>query len=175
VDSGPVVHLRVPRGPSRVHSPVGGGTVAVPASGVLCRSLARVRRVDSSTSCPQRCAQVGEISPRPLTRRHDRPEMPTAPSTPGDPRPCGPDLLVSPIGGRWPPSARRRAPGPGYGLGTDPGGSRGQDVERRRPVWGTVEMSTCRHGSPPHRPQSANMSTRALTCADGLDPQDPHQ
>ena len=59
--------------------------------------------------------------------------------------------------------------------GDGPGGTGGQEVEGRRPMCRTVEMSTCRHRDTPVHPQSANTSTRALTCADGLDPQLPHQ
>jgi hypothetical protein len=158
-----------------VHSPVGRGTVVVAASGVVRRSLVPVTSVDWSTSCPQRCAQVGEISPRPLTRRDDRPGASTVSSTPGDPCRSRVDLHLRCIAAGRGRASARSGPAPGHELGTDAGGTGGQDVERRRPMCVTVEMSTCRHRSPPVHPQWANMSTWALTCADGLDPQVPHQ
>jgi hypothetical protein len=158
-----------------VHSPVGRGTVVVAASGVVRRSLAPVTSVDWSTSCPQRCAQVGEISPRPLTRRDDRLGVSTASSTPGDPCRSPADLPVRRTAGGRGPVVGTQRPRTWVRTGDGRWGTGGQDVERRRPMCVTVEMSTCRHRSPPVHPQSANMSTSALTCADGLDPQVPHQ
>jgi hypothetical protein len=89
-----------------LHGPVGPGGPARPRVGVVRRSPVPVTPVDWSTSCPQRCAQVGEISPRPLTRRHDPPSTPTSSPTPGDDGPRRPDLHVHPVrGGRTPATA----------------------------------------------------------------------
>jgi hypothetical protein len=106
-----------------LHGPVGPGGPARPRVGAVRRSPVPVTPVDWSTSCPQRCAQVGEISPRPLTRRHDPPSTPTSSPTPEDDGPRRPDLRVHPVPGvgrRRPPCSGRT---PGYGLGTDAGGT----------------------------------------------------
>ncbi len=84
-----------------------------PHGGAMSRSLVPVTAVDWSTSCPQRCAQAGEISPRSLTRGHDLPG--------GRPRGLvlGTSTLVlltcaftatGLVGRRW-PGRRARAPG----------------------------------------------------------------
>lgn len=108
-----------------VHSPVGRRVVVVPAPGALCRSPAPVTTVDWSTSCPQRCAQVGEISPRPLTRRHDRPGVPTSSPTPGDPARRRPDLQVHRIGAGRTPAVGAPRPRTWVRTGDGPWGNRG--------------------------------------------------
>src|SRR3712207_7006905 len=49
---------------------VGSPVVVDPEGGVLSWSLVPVTAVDWSTSCPQRCAQAGEISPHSRSEEH---------------------------------------------------------------------------------------------------------
>jgi hypothetical protein len=123
---------------------------------------------------PGMCTAWGDL--RPSAHTGSRP----AQTDDGSPRPCdsrsrAADLHVCPSALVGSPAAVRRRRRAGYGLGTEPGRSRGQDVDGRRPVCTTVEMSTCRQQPAVVHPQRANMSTSGLTCENGLDPQVPHQ
>src|SRR3712207_1715694 len=131
---------------------VGSPVVVDPEGGVLSWSLVPVTAVDWSTSCPQRCAQAGEISPRSLTRRHDVPGMPTPRPGPGDIALRRPDLHVHRIGAGRPPVGG--TPGPrawvrtGDGRWGNRGTGRGETaagVQNRR----DVHVSTQECARPP--------------------------
>jgi hypothetical protein len=154
--------------------------------GVVRSGLRTVTWIDRSRSCPQECAQPGEIS--------------CPPSHPRSPHP-GRCLLRSraPAGRR--PRHEHRAELGGCPPPTHPGcrctaaarpcaGSGSADVPRRvvggrgategeagdggRDRCTAVELSTCRHRKEAERPQPANRVNCAPTCAKSLDPQLPH-
>jgi hypothetical protein len=159
-----------------VHSRGQMSTPGKPSSDAVAAGARLVTVVDTSRSCPQECAQVGEIScvPRhkwsPSLRSAAAGGRSVVPNRNGSVAlTCAFATAVSPsrgrVGSRRPAWARP---------GDFPGVDRGQQVEERRPRCTTVEMSTCRQQKDADHPQSANRAITAVTSANVLRPQDPH-
>ena len=145
-----------------VHKPVGLRTVVVPAQGVASRSPVPVTAVDRSTSCPQRCAQVGEISRRALTRGHDVPGETALAHTAVIRHHHGSDLRVHPVAAAQPPDVHAgRAPAwvrTGDGGWGNRGTGRGETaphVQNRR----DVHVSTQECARPPTVGQHVDFGT----------------
>ena len=127
--------------------------------------------VDVSRSCPQTCAQVGEIS-HPVRGRRPRRHVRRPTSS------CGShdaDLQERGVTAVERPDPRKGTECRWARTGDEQGADRGQDVDRRGARCTTVDLSTCRQQEDADRPQPANSPVRPLSCGKGLVPQLPHQ
>jgi hypothetical protein len=122
----------------------------------VARGLRTVTSVDRSRSCPQECAQVGEIS-APRGRRRPRVTCPggraghSFDSSPPDVNPPGDQRFRRETAGKgrvW----RRPASSTWARTGDDRGVDRGWIVDKRPDRCTTVESSTCRQQDTGPRP-----------------------
>jgi hypothetical protein len=152
----------------------------LPRSKAVATGIGTVTTVDTSRSCPQTCAQVGEIScasAHPGSSEPDR-TAGTSPALASSAAPYPSLTCVDAPNRADGPAAADRSPRTPVLLRTRPGDRagrrRGQGVDGAGRRCTTVEMSTCRQQEGAHRPQSANRAIRALTSGKRLDPQLPH-
>jgi hypothetical protein len=160
--------------PGVVHSGGQMSTAEKASSGPVAAGIRPVTVIDRSRSCPQECAQAGEIScPLGHGGSSGRGRRSVLLSPPGRLRTaltCG-DTSFAPDRATCPPAG---LPG-GWARPGDPAGRhRGHGVDTAGCRCTTVEMSTCRQQEDADRPQPANRLIRRLTCGNGPDPQLPH-
>ena len=153
-----------------------------------CSVLTRFRTVtsiDRSRSCPQECAQPGEISCRRDDGRSPGPDRrlrPTGARAPGTLGHHAALTCADALSTRHRKRSRRCQPGrfratphgcAGAVVG-ERGATAGEAGERRRRRCTAVELSTCRHSRDGDHPQRANRATSVATCGKRLGPQLPH-
>jgi len=160
--------------PGVVHSGGKKSTPGKPSSKAVAAGIRSVTVVDRSRSCPQECAQAGEISCPPghggSSGRRRRLVLLSPPGGLRTALTCG-DASFAPDRATCPPAG---LPG-GWARPGDPAGRhRGHGVDTAGCRCTTVEMSTCRQQEDADRPQPANRLIRRLTCGNGPDPQLPH-
>ena len=125
--------------------------------------------VDTSRSCPQECAQVGEIRPDAGPGRR---------TSHGCGRVVARDFAADlgfPRFGRdkWPGTAHTGRPSCTR-HGDEQWATRGVEVDEQRSLCTAVELSTCRQRTDADHPQRANRPGGHLTCGKGPGPQLPH-